>query len=212
VRATGAEAEFFTCDVTERASIEAAVRRTIDRFGGLHSVFNNAGGAFPGEFPRESDETWENTIRLNLTGTFLMTRACWDHLTAAGGGSVVNMSSYAAVAGTSAEQRAMLPGVPPAAYAAAKAGIEAFTRYAASEGSAQNIRVNCVRPGQILAPGASLEPGHHFAERYFASVQLTPGTGLPADVANTVVFLASDDSRFINGQVISIDGGASGKV
>ncbi len=211
VATDGGEAAFFPCDVMERASIEAAVAAVVTRFGAVHILFNNAGGAFPGEFPRESDDTWDQTISLNLTGTFRMTRACWTHMVEAGGGTVVNMSSFAAVNGASAEGRAMLPGVPPAAYAAAKAGIEAFTRYAAGSGGPHNIRVNCVRPGQILSPAANVGE-RHFAERYFASVQLTPGPGLPEDVANAVLFLACDDSRFINGQVLDIDGGAAGKL
>jgi NAD(P)-dependent dehydrogenase (short-subunit alcohol dehydrogenase family) len=128
VRAAGGEATFVRCDVMDRASVDSAVAAAVERYGAINVLFNNAGGGFPGEFPRESDEAWENTLSLNLGGTFRMSRACWDHLIAAGGGSIVNMSSYAAVSAVSPEQRAMLPFVPPAAYSAAKAGIEAFTR------------------------------------------------------------------------------------
>ena len=212
VLGSGGRAKFIACDVMERASIDAAMAATVEQFETVNVLFNNAGGAFPGEFPRESDETWEQTLNLNLTSTFRMSKACWPHMVAAGGGSIVNMSSFAAVSALSQEQRALLPGVPPAAYSAAKAGVEAFSRYAAGEGSAHGIRVNVVRPGQILAPSASIAPGQHFAERYFASVQVVPGVGLPEDVANAVLFLASDESRFISGEVINIDGGAAGKI
>jgi NAD(P)-dependent dehydrogenase (short-subunit alcohol dehydrogenase family) len=212
VAAAGGEAAFIRCDVMDRASIEQAVAATVERFGRIDLLFNNAGGGFPGAFPKESDDCWENTILLNLTGTFRMTRAAWNHMVAAGGGSIINMSSFAATSGLSTEQRGLLPFVPPAAYASAKAGIEGFSRYVASVGAPVNIRVNVVRPGQILSPAANLPSGGHFADRYFASVQLTPGPGTPEDVANSVVFLASEDSRFINGQVLDIDGGATGKL
>ncbi len=212
VCAAGGEATFIRCDVMERDSIKQAVAATIARYGRIDTLFNNAGGALPGEFPRESDEAWEGVLTLNLTSTFRMTKACWDHLVAAGGGTVVNMSSEAAVAGISTEMRAMYPGIPPAAYAAAKAGVEAFTRYAASQGAGPGIRVNCVRPGQILTPALAMPDGHSIFERPFAMAQLTPGPGTAEDVANAVLFLACDESRFVNGQIISIDGGAAHKV
>lgn len=212
VHAAGGVARFIRCDVMDRASIDAAVAAAVAEFGRIDILFNNAGGGFPGEFPRESDEAWEQTIQLNLTGTFRTSRACWPHLVAAGRGAIVNMSSYAAVSAVSPEQRTLLPFIPPAAYSAAKAGVEAFTRYAASQGAPHGIRVNCVRPGQILAASANIAPGQHFAERYFASVQLVPGPGTPEDVAAAVLFLASDDARFINGEILNIDGGASGKI
>jgi NAD(P)-dependent dehydrogenase (short-subunit alcohol dehydrogenase family) len=212
VRAGGGTATFVRCDVMKRASIDAAVAAAVAEYGRIDIVFNNAGGGFPGEFPKESDDAWEQTLSLNLTGTFRMSKACWPHLIAAGDGAIVNMSSYAAVSAVSPKQRELLPFVPPAAYSAAKAGVEAFTRYAASQGSPHGIRVNCVRPGQILAASANIAPGEHFAEKYFASVQLVPGAGTPEDVANAVLFLASDESRFVNGEIINIDGGASGKI
>ena len=212
VVAAGGAAKFIRCDVMERASIEEAVAAAIGEFGTVHVLFNNAGGAFPGEFPRESDETWEQTLNLNLTSTFRMSKACWSHMVEAGGGSIVNMSSFAAVSALSQDQRALLPGVPPAAYSAAKAGVEAFSRYAAGQGSQHGIRVNVVRPGQILAPGASFVPGEHFANKYFSTVQVIPGMGYPEDVANAALFLASDESRFITGEIINIDGGAAGKI
>jgi NAD(P)-dependent dehydrogenase (short-subunit alcohol dehydrogenase family) len=212
ITSAGGVAKFIQCDVMQRSSIEAAVAQTVEAFGGVNVLFNNAGGAVGGEFPREKDDVFLHVLNLNLTSTFLMTRACWNHLLGAGGGAIVNMSSMAAVGGTSAVQRKMMPFSPPSAYAASKAGIEALTRYIASVGGAQGIRVNCVRPGQILSPAANIDPEHHFAEEYFNTIQLTPGPGVPLDVANAALFLACDESRFINGQILSIDGGASGKV
>jgi NAD(P)-dependent dehydrogenase (short-subunit alcohol dehydrogenase family) len=106
-----------------------------------------------------------------------------------------------------------MPGMPGPAYRAAKAGIEAFTRYIATVGAAHGVRANALRPGQIITPMSTRRtPGHHSMEALSDHVQLTDGPGYPEGVANLVYFLASDQSRFINGQVIDIDGGSAIKV
>jgi NAD(P)-dependent dehydrogenase (short-subunit alcohol dehydrogenase family) len=123
------------------------------------------------------------------------------------------MSSFAAVAGMSAAMRELTQVSPPSAsYSAAKAGIEGFTRYLAGVGARHQIRVNCVRPGQILTPRLTTAAGEHRHVRYFEVVQLLNGPGHVADVASTVLFLASDEGRFITGEIINIDGGAAGKL
>jgi NAD(P)-dependent dehydrogenase (short-subunit alcohol dehydrogenase family) len=209
VRAAGGEATFVTCDVMERPAVEAAVAQAVALYGGLHILFNNAGGGLPHLFQDAADAVWEKVLRLNLLSTYMVTQVAWPHLVRAGGGSIVNMSSTTAAMAVSAEQRTLLPRIPGPAYGAAKAAVEAYTRYTAAEGSPHGIRCNAVRPGQIVTPATTrTTPGHHFAERYFAQVQLTPGPGAALDVANAVFFLASDQSRFINGKVLDIDGGA----
>ncbi len=213
VRDQGGDATFIPCDVTDRQQIAAAaaVAATVDAYGGLDILFNNAGGAFPGEFPRESDVVWHQTIDVNLTGTFRMTKACWNHLSTAAAGSIINMSSFSAHGGISAAFRDMVVGLPPAAYASAKGGVESFTRYVAGAGAPHGVRANCVAPGEISTPAT--EPGgQRLFQEYFETIQLTEGLGQPIDVANVVTFLASDEARFVNAQIIAIDGGASGKV
>jgi len=211
VRAEGGDATFFPCDVTDRAQIEAAVTATVDTYGGIDILFNNAGGGFPGEFPRESDAVWHQTIDVNLTGTFRMTKACWNHLSESASGVIINMSSFSASGGISVAFRDMVVGLPPAAYAASKGGVESFTRYLAGAGATPGIRVNCVAPGEISSPAT--EPGgERLFQDYFETIQITPGQGQPIDVANVVTFLASEEARFVNAQIIAIDGGAAGKV
>jgi 7-alpha-hydroxysteroid dehydrogenase len=213
VAEAGGDALFVSCDVMERDAIEAAVAQVVERYGGVHILFNNAGGAQPHGLTEPGDDAWEWTLRLNLTSAYVMTQVCWPHLTAAGGASVVNMSSGAAAAAVSEPLQRLVPGLPPPAYWAAKAGMEAFTRYLATMGAPHGIRANALRPGQIITPLTTrTTPGRHGAEALFAQVQLTEGPGYPEDVANLVYFLASDESRFINGQVIDIDGGAVLKV
>jgi NAD(P)-dependent dehydrogenase (short-subunit alcohol dehydrogenase family) len=213
IRATGGEACFIPCDVADRGAVAAAVTTAIDRYGSLHVLFNNAGAGVRATFPEESEEEWVRVLRVNLTGTFLMCQAAWPHLIAAGGGVIINMSSFAAVGGVSAALRERTQVSPPSAsYFAAKAGIEAFTRYIAGLGAPHHIRVNCVRPGQILTSRLTTAAGEHRQGRYFEVVQLLKGPGRATDVANTVVFLASEEARFITAEIINIDGGAAGKL
>jgi NAD(P)-dependent dehydrogenase (short-subunit alcohol dehydrogenase family) len=213
IRAAGGEAVFIVCDVSDRGAVEAAVAQTVDRYGSLHVLCNNAGGGAGAVFPEESEEEWERVLRLNLTGTFLMCRAAWPHLIAAGGGAIINMSSLAAVAGFNDRVREIQQMPPPSAsYFAAKAGIEAFTRYLADLGGSHHIRVNCVRPGQILTPQMAQTRGEHPYVRRFELVQMLTEPGRAEDVANTIIFLASDEARFITAEVINVDGGAAAKV
>ena len=212
IRQQGGDALFVPCDVSERAGVERAVADVMNAYGALNVVFNNAGGGALETFPDESDETWERVLRLNLTGTFMVCRAAWPHLIAAGGGSIVNMSSLAAVIGIShGMMRAKAP-FPSASYGVAKAGVEALTRYLAGVGALHNIRVNCVRPGQIMTPRLRTESGDHRFAPALNEIQLITGPGQAEDVANAVLFLASDESRFITAEVMNIDGGGAAKL
>ncbi len=122
-------------------------------YGEIHILFNNAGGGGGGKFPTETTEEWNRVVNVNLNGTFYVSRAVWPHLVA-GGGVVVNMSSLAAQRGFSPRMYDEF-GTASSSYYAAKAGIDALTRYMAGVGGKHNIRVNCVRPGQIMTPGAT---------------------------------------------------------
>jgi NAD(P)-dependent dehydrogenase (short-subunit alcohol dehydrogenase family) len=206
IRAEGGDALFIQCDVADRRAVDTAVTKTIDTYGRLNILFNNAGSGIRENFPEETDEGWDQVIQVNLTGTFYMCRAAWNHLIAAGGGAIINMSSTAAVGGFSPTLADMAKAVPSASYYASKAGVDAFTRYIAGMGARHNIRVNCVRPGQILTPLVNVD-GEHRYKPLFDIVQMLEGTGYPIDVANAVLFLASEESRFITGEFIHIDGG-----
>ena len=217
IRAEGGEATFFTCDVRDNDSVKQAVAAAADTYGRIDILFNNAGGGAGGHFPDEPDEEWIRVIEVNLTGTFFVSKAVWPHLVAAGGGAVVNMSSLAAQRGFSPAM-ADAYGATSSSYYAAKAGVDALTRYMAGVGGKSNIRVNCVRPGQILTPGAtrgtSRDPdgGHHVFEKMFDFHQIIQGPGYPQDVANLVLFLVSDESRFLTAEIINVDGGVAAKI
>ena len=217
IRAEGGDATFIACDVRDNDSVEKAVAGVVDTYGRIDVLFNNAGGGAGNRFPNEPNEEWLRVIDVNLTGTFYVSQAVWPHIVAAGGGAVVNMSSLAAQRGFSPAM-AEAYGATSASYYAAKAGVDALTRYMAGVGGKDNIRVNCVRPGQILTPGAtrgtSNDPdgGHHVFEQMFDFHQIIQGPGYPQDVANLVLFLVSDESRFLTAEIINVDGGVAAKI
>ena len=217
IRGAGGEATFVPCDVADVDAVERGVAQAADAYGRIDILFNNAGGGSGAQFPNEPTEEWLRVVSINLTGTFLMSRAVWPHLVAAGGGAVVNMSSLAAQRGFSPRMQDEF-GTTSASYYAAKAGVDALTRYMAGVGGRHNIRVNCVRPGQILTPGATVggigdaPGGRHVFEKMFDFAQIIQGPGRPDDVANLVLFLASDEARFLTGEIINVDGGVAAKL
>lgn len=217
LRDAGGEATFIACDVGDHDSVTRAVSQAADTYGAIHVLFNNAGGGAGSRFPNEPNAEWQRVIHTNLTGTFYVSQAVWPHLAAAGGGAVVNMSSLAAQRGFSSRMQDEF-GTTSASYYAAKAGVDALTRYMAGVGGRDNIRVNCVRPGQILTPGAtggtSNDPdgGRHVFKKMFDFAQIVQGPGYPRDVANLVLFLSCEESRFISGEIINIDGGVAAKI
>ena len=217
IREVGGEATFIRCDVGDDDSVRQAVAQAADVYGAINVLFNNAGGGSGSQFPNEPNSEWHRVVNTNLTGTFYVSRAVWPHLVAAGGGTVVNMSSLAAQRGFSSRMQDEF-GTTSASYYAAKAGVDALTRYMAGTGGRHNIRVNCVRPGQILTPGATggtskdADGGHHVFEKMFDFAQIVQGPGYPQDVANLVLFLACDESRFVNGEIINVDGGVAAKI
>ncbi len=213
VRDKGAEALFISCDVSDREAVDATVQTVVDTFGRIDILFNNAGGGAAGNFPDEDDEEWDRVLSVNLTGTFYMSRAVWPHMVTAGGGKIVNMSSVAAQRGFSKKMYDLVGRGPSASYYAAKAGVDAFTRYCAGMGGEHNIRVNCVRPGQILtARNTRVGGGRHPLHNMFDFIQILDERGYPEDVANAVLFLVSDEAKFITGEFINIDGGMPGKL
>ena len=212
VKDKGGEALFISCDVSDREQVDSTVQTIFDTYGRIDILFNNAGGGDRGNFPDETDDGWNRVLAVNLTGTFFMSRAVWPHMIDGGGGKVVNMSSVAAQRGFSKKMYDLVGRGPSASYYAAKAGVDAFTRYAAGMGGQHNIRVNCVRPGQIITPLTDRGGGNHGLKAMFDFIQILDGKGYPEDVANAVLFLVSDDAKFITGEFINIDGGMPGKL
>lgn len=195
------EALAIECDVTQRASVEKTISATIERFGLLNVVVNNAGTMTPGTAEETSDEQWDSMIDTNLKGTFLVSRAALAAMRRAGGGSIVNMSSVYGLVGQTRR----------AAYAASKGGVTLLTRAMALDHAKENIRVNCICPSLVETEiaralfAAAPDPAAARRDR-LASVPMGRA-GKPEEIAALAAYLASDESAWVTGTAYSIDGG-----
>ena len=197
-RAGHTRVRFVLTDVAEEASIEQMVAATVHDFGRLDCLVNNAGiGGAYGSVMKTSVEDWDRTFAVLVRGVFLGTKHGARAMVEAGiEGSIVNIASVAAMSG----------GDAPIAYSSAKAAVLNMTRGAAVELAQYRIRVNCVCPGAIRTPllesGLPADP-----EPVLKTLQPWPDAGSPDDLAGAVLFLASDDARFITGTTLVVDGG-----
>ena len=189
---------FRRCDVSNETEIESAIKFTVNEFGRLDCMFNNAGlsGAV-GPITKTKVEDWDRTCAVLLRGVFLGIKhaalAIGIHKQ---GGTIINTSS---IAGLSA-------GAGGPAYSSCKAAVLNFTRSAAVELAAEKIRVNAICPGAILTP--LVHRGHEAeVEQFFSEAQPWPEPGRPEHIADVALFLASDQSRFVTGEYITVDGG-----
>jgi NAD(P)-dependent dehydrogenase (short-subunit alcohol dehydrogenase family) len=195
LRGSGVDAFAVKADVRRAAEVEAMVAAAVQRFGRLDLFVNNAGVQTWNTFLDVTEEEWDLVIDTNLKGCFLGTQAAARRMVASGGGSIVNIGSGC--------NYVPFPTLVP--YTASKGGIEMLTKVAALALGPHKIRVNCVAPGAILTERTSRELPDYAGQ--FAAITPLGRVGLPEDVANAVVFLASDASRFVTGQTIGVDGG-----
>jgi NAD(P)-dependent dehydrogenase (short-subunit alcohol dehydrogenase family) len=198
IRSEGGEATAFAGDVTQPDATEAMAAFAAERYGSLDILHNNVGVGAGGNTVTVSLEDWNRLIQVNLTSAMLCCRACIPRMRAGGGGSIVNVSSTAGVIG--------LSGTPGAvAYAATKAGLQGLTLSVAADHAAEGIRANCLIVGTVFTPLVA-HLGEEGRERRRKAVPLqTEGTGW--DVAYAAVYLASDESRWVTGVMLPIDGG-----
>jgi meso-butanediol dehydrogenase/(S,S)-butanediol dehydrogenase/diacetyl reductase len=199
--AAGGECFAVECDVTVRASVDAAVSAAVRALGRLNILVNNAGQSFVGTVEQTTDEDWDRMLAVNLTGTFMVSRAALPELWKAGGGAIVNIGSYLGL--TAFKDRA--------AYCAAKGGVTMLTKAMALDHARENIRVNCICPAIVeteLVRGIfskSADPERMRRERI---AQIPLGRmGQPEDVARMAVYLASDEASWVTGVTLPLDGG-----
>jgi NAD(P)-dependent dehydrogenase (short-subunit alcohol dehydrogenase family) len=195
--AMGRRALAISCDVSDSAQVNAMVAQVVDTWGGLDILVNNAAIIAPGLFWELEDEDWHKIIRTNLDSVFFCSRAAAKVMIKQGrGGRIIHMSSIHA---TLSE-----PSAGP--YTAAKGGIEAFARTMATELAPYRILVNCVAPGATYSELTTPMYTDAVKKSLFQRVPLQE-IAQPEWIAAGVVFLASDDSRYMTGQVLTIDGG-----
>ena len=198
-RAAGAEARAWTVDIADEEAVDRVVAEVVAAYGGLDVLCNIAGLMRTGHSHEVPTEQWDLVIGVNLTGTFLVTRACLPHLLETQGNIVMAASTSS------------LSGHPyMLAYAASKGGVLAMTYTLAMEYARRGIRVNAVAPGVVWTPRVSGYLGDEGRERNSANSPLRR-VALPEDIASALLFFASDLAGYVTGQTLSVDGGVSAK-
>ena len=202
ITADGGRAVGHQVDIGEEASIEAMVGRAVAEFGGLHILFNNAADTSLNAMIQDTPVTemtvdwWDHAMRIDLRGAMLGCKHAIPRMIDSGGGAIVNTSSNQGIVGD----------LTQTAYAAAKAGVIQLTQSVATQYGRQGIRCNAVSPGAVRTPALERACPPEIIDN-IASHSLIPRIGEPEDLANTVLFLVSDESAYITGHVIRVDGG-----
>ncbi|HWL46066.1 MAG TPA: glucose 1-dehydrogenase [Ilumatobacter sp.] len=200
IKEAGGEASFVPLDVADDDSVAAAVAHTVKRFGKLDVLYNNA-GISPGDDDgpvTTSDTTWQSVLDINVTGVARCCRHGIPAMLEAGGGSIINVASFVAHLGAA---------TPQVAYTASKGAVLSMTREIAVIYARQGIRANALCPGPVLTPLLAKFLSDE-AKRQRRLVHVPMGRfGEPIEIANGALFLASDESSFMTGQSLLIDGG-----
>ena len=198
IRELGGEATYTHLDVTKEADWRSAVDTAVDRYGKLDILINNAGIAIWKGVEDTSEEDWDRVMAVNAKGVFLGTKHAIPAMRRAGGGSIVNISSTAGLRGS--------PGL--AAYTASKGAVRLFTKSTAIQYAGDNIRCNSVHPGGVDTPMVQEAPDD--PARQDARLRTPMGRrAAPEEIAYGVLYLASDESSFVTGSELVIDGGRS---
>uniref|UniRef100_A0AAU2UXT7 SDR family oxidoreductase n=1 Tax=Streptomyces sp. NBC_00003 TaxID=2903608 RepID=A0AAU2UXT7_9ACTN len=203
VRSAGGRAEPFGCDLSRPEEVEALVEAVVARFGALHGVCTVAGSIRRGDITELTPADWRATFEDNLDSVFLTCRTAIPRLAKAGGGSIVTVASGW---GLRAGRRA-------AAYCAAKAGVVMLTQAMALDHASAGIRANCVAPGDVRTSMLEREArqlGRPLAEFYEEAADRPLGrVGEPREIADAVRFLLGEESSFVTGAVLTVDGGGT---
>jgi NAD(P)-dependent dehydrogenase (short-subunit alcohol dehydrogenase family) len=200
VREAGGEmVSFHPCNLTQLSDCEKLVELAVSTYGGIDVLYNNAAMAYFGWVDEISVKDFKATIDEELHLVFLLTRTVWPHLVKRGKGSIINTASVAG--------KIALNGLPGIAHSAAKAGVMGMTRHLAMEGGEHLIRANTVSPGLVVSNQTTEVVNDPVLGKKFLDTILLKRVGKPTDIAAAALFLASDESSWITGTDIAVDGG-----
>ena len=200
INEAGGECVFVRLDVTSAADWQNAVALAVSRFGKLDILVNNAGIVARGVLEDSSEEEWDRIMAVNGKGVFLGTQAAIPEMRRAGGGSIINTSSISGMVGQDYVQ---------AAYNASKGAVRIFTKATAIQYAREGIRANSVHPGAVDTPMAGARLNDPELQRQSEERIPLGRTGKPEDIAYGVLYLASDESSFVTGSELVIDGGTT---
>lgn len=195
IEALGRKARWFCVNVTDTSAVDEMIKEVMADFGKIDILVNNAGITRDGLLMKMKDEDWDAVLTVNLKSAFLLTRAVSKHMLKARTGRIINIASVIGVTGNAGQ----------ANYAASKAGIIGLTKSSAREFAPRGINVNAIAPGFIKTP---MTDKLNEAQKEALVKQIPRGSiGEPKDVALVAAFLAGENSRYVTGQVINVDGG-----
>jgi len=201
IQKEGGEAKFVPVDVSNAADVKKMVRITVDAYGKLDILVNNAGIYAQGNAVETQENDWDQILNVNLKGAFLCSKYCIPEMIKGGGGVIVNISSEAGLVGIKNQ----------VAYNVSKAGVISLTKSMAIDFAADHIRVNCVCPGTTETPlvetALNVAPDPGKARHELEAVRPLNRLGQPMEIAFGILYLASDESPYATGSILSIDGG-----
>ncbi|WP_028982993.1 3-oxoacyl-[acyl-carrier-protein] reductase [Sporolactobacillus terrae] len=197
IRSTGSEALVWQCDIADEQAVQKMIKAAIAHFGKIDILVNNAGITRDGLLMRMKEADWDAVLNTNLKGVFLATKAVIRPMMRQKQGRIINVASVVGILGNAGQ----------ANYVAAKAGVIGLTKSTAREVASRGITVNAVAPGFIVTDMTDQLP-EEVKDKMKQEIPLGQ-LGTPKDVANVVAFLASEDSKYMTGQTLSIDGGMS---
>ncbi|MGA2309009.1 MAG: SDR family NAD(P)-dependent oxidoreductase [Candidatus Bathyarchaeia archaeon] len=203
IKKEGGDAIFVQGDVSKSTSVKRMVEATVEKYGKLNVLVNNAGVESTGSVVEVTEENWDKVIDINLKGTFLCSKYCAPRIIESGGGAIINIASVLGLVGSKGE----------AAYCASKGGMISLTRAMALDFASENVRVNCICPGSVLTPTfkrvmiASGDYDIAFA-RNLEKIPLRR-VAAPEEIAQAALFLASEKSSYMTGAALVMDGGWS---
>lgn len=198
IRSAGGEATYHFLDLTDFATIEKLIDDTAESYGKVDILVNNAAnvGLPDGRVDELTLEMWDAIFNSDLRGAFYAIKCVLPHMQKNGGGSIVNIGSMASCGGD----------LSATAYSCAKAGVDMLTSSVALQYGKENIRCNCVRPGLIVTPQNEAVVSEQLRQIFLSNIEVNR-YGCPEDIGHACVFFGSDESAFVTGQIINVDGG-----